>query len=116
RDPRGHPLPDDGRRPDTAAEPAPADAEDKQPVEAGAGGEQPARAGFRTWGNSKDHRPDLPQIVIGMAVTRAGIPVRIWSWPGNTTDTALIRQAKADLREWTLSKIVWVGDRGFTSA
>ena len=40
----------------------------------------------------------------------------IGSWPGNTTDTALIRQAKADLREWTLAKIVWVGDRGFTSA
>src|SRR3954451_833368 len=55
------------------------------------------RAGFRTWGKSKDARGDLPQIVIGMAVTRSGIPVRIWSWPGNTTDSALIRQAKADL-------------------
>jgi hypothetical protein len=51
-----------------------------------------------------------------MAVTRTGIPVRVWSWPGNTADSALIRQAKADLREWTLSRIVWVGDRGFTSA
>jgi len=40
----------------------------------------------------------------------------VWSWPGNTTDSALIRQAKADLREWTLARIVWVGDRGFTSA
>jgi hypothetical protein len=89
-----------------AAEPA-ADGED---------GEQPGRAGFRTWGKSKDYRGDLPQIVIGMAVTRAGIPVRVWSWPGNTTDSALIRQAKADLREETLARIVWVGDRGFTSA
>jgi len=51
-----------------------------------------------------------------MAVTRAGIPVRVWSWPGNTTDSALIRQAKDDLREWTLARVVWVGDRGFTSA
>ena len=50
-----------------------------------------------------------------MAVTRAGIPVRVWSWPGNTTDTALIRQVKADLRDWTLGKVVWVADRGFTS-
>ena len=33
-------------------------------------------AGFRTWGKSKDHRDDLPQVVIGMAVTRGGIPVR----------------------------------------
>jgi hypothetical protein len=37
--------------------------------------------GFRSFGNSKDHRPDLPQIVVGMAVTRDGIPVRVWSWP-----------------------------------
>ena len=37
---------------------------------------------FRTWGKSKDHRDDLPQVVIGMAVTRDGIPVRVWCWPG----------------------------------
>src|SRR5260370_12431833 len=72
-------------------------------------------AGFRVFGKSKDHRDDLPQIVIGMAVTRTGIPVRIWCWPGNTADSALIRQVKDDMRDWTLSKIVWVADRGFTS-
>src|SRR6266540_3588615 len=44
-------------------------------------------AGFRTYGKSKDHRPDLPQVVIGMAVTRTGIPVRVWCWPGNTGDS-----------------------------
>jgi hypothetical protein len=71
--------------------------------------------GFRTWGNSKDSRDDLPQIVIGMAVTRDGIPVRVWSWPGNTGDQKLIRQVKDDMRDWTLSKIVWVTDRGFSS-
>ena len=74
-----------------------------------------SEVGFRTWGKSKDHRDDLPQVVIGMAVTRDGIPVRVWSWPGNTTDTALIRQVKTDLRDWTLGKVVWVADRGFTS-
>jgi hypothetical protein len=80
------------------------------------GGNGPQMGGFRVLGNSKDHRDDLPQIVIGMAVTRTGIPVRIWCWPGNTADSALIRQVKNDLRDWTLSKIVWVADRGFTSA
>ena len=50
-----------------------------------------------------------------MAVTRDGIPVRVWCWPGNTTDPALIRQVKNDMRDWTLSKIVWVADRGFSS-
>ncbi len=71
--------------------------------------------GFRTWGNSKDHRSDLPQIVVGLAVTRDGIPVRVWSWPGNTGDSTLIRQVKTDMRDWTLTRIVWVADRGFTS-
>jgi transposase len=73
-------------------------------------------AGFRAYGKSKDHRDDLPQVVIGMAVTRDGIPVRVWCWPGATSDSALIRQVKDDMRDWTLSKIVWVADRGFTSA
>ncbi len=73
-------------------------------------------AGFRTWGNSKDYRDDLPQVVIGMAVTRDGIPVRVWCWPGNTSDSALIRQVKDDMRDWSLSRVVWVADRGFTSA
>jgi len=71
--------------------------------------------GFRTYGKSKDSRDDLPQIVIGMAVTRDGIPVRVWCWPGNTNDSALIRRVKDDMRDWTLSRIVWVADRGFSS-
>src|SRR6266508_2181930 len=71
--------------------------------------------GFRAYGKSKDHRDDLPQIVIGMAVTREGIPVRVWSWPGNTGDSALIRQVKDDLRDWSLARVVWVADRGFSS-
>jgi transposase len=41
--------------------------------------------------------------------------VRVWCWPGNTNDQALIRQVKDDMRDWTLSKIVWVADRGFSS-
>ena len=71
--------------------------------------------GFRTHGKSKDSRDDLPQVVVGMAVTRDGIPVRVWSWPGSTTDTDLIRQVRDDIREWTLSRVIWVADRGFTS-
>ncbi len=71
--------------------------------------------GFRTHGKSKDHRGDLPQVVIGMAVTREGIPVRVWSWPGNTADSTLIRQVKDDMRGWSLARIVWVADRGFSS-
>jgi len=72
--------------------------------------------GFRTYGHSKDHRPDLPQVIIGMAVTRTGIPIRVWCWPGNTNDSALIRQVKDELKAWRLGRVVWVADRGFTSA
>jgi len=75
-----------------------------------------ARPPFRTFGHSKDAREDLPQVVIGMAVTRTGIPIRAWCWPGNQADQPLIRQVKDDLREWKLSRVVWVADRGFQSA
>jgi hypothetical protein len=71
--------------------------------------------GFREYGKSKDSRDDLPQIVIGLAVTREAIPVRVWCWPGNTADSALIRQVKKDMRDWALGRVIWVADRGFTS-
>ena len=74
------------------------------------------RPAFRVRGHSKDHRDDLPQVVIAMAVTRTGIPIRVWCWPGNSSDQELIRQAKDDLRAWKLSRVVWVADRGFQSA
>ena len=73
------------------------------------------KTGFRTYGKSKDSRDDLPQIVIGMAVTRDGIPVRCWCWPSNASDQKVIRQVKDDMRDWILAKIVWVTDRGFRS-
>jgi len=65
--------------------------------------------------HSKDHRPDLPQVVVGMAVTRTGIPVRVWTFAGNASDQAIIRKVKDDLRGWKLSRVIWVLDRGFTS-
>jgi hypothetical protein len=65
--------------------------------------------------NSKDHRPDLPQVVVGMAVTRKGIPVRVWTFPGNSSDQVIIRKVRDDLRGWKLSRVIWVLDRGFSS-
>lgn len=72
--------------------------------------------GFRTHGHSKDHRKDLPQVVIGMAVTRGGVPVRLWVWPGNTGDTTVLEEVRADLAGWRLNRTVWVTDAGFDSA
>ena len=76
----------------------------------------PVEEARRTFGHSKDHRDDLPQVVIAMAVTRDGIPVRCWTFPGDTADTAIIRRIKDDLGGWGLRRLVWVADRGFASA
>jgi hypothetical protein len=76
----------------------------------------PAEAGTRAFGHSKDYRADLPQVVIAMAVTRDGVPVRCWTFPGNTADQSIIRTIKDDLGAWNLRRMVWVADRGFASA
>jgi len=70
---------------------------------------------FRRYGHSKDHRKDLPQIVIGLAVTKEGIPVRCWCWPGNTTDVTVLPEVKDSMRDWRLGRVVTVVDRGFSS-
>jgi len=69
---------------------------------------------LRRLGHSKDHRPDLPQVVIGLAVTREGIPVRVWVWPGNANDQTLVEQVKADLVGWRLGRAIYVVDSGFS--
>jgi transposase len=69
---------------------------------------------LRRLGHSKDHRPDLPQVVIGLAVTREGIPVRVWVWPGNANDQTLVAQVKADLAGWRLGRAIYVVDSGFS--
>ncbi len=77
---------------------------------------RPVEQGKRAFGHSKDFRTDLPQVVIAMAVTRDGVPVRCWTFAGNTADTSIIRTVKDDLAGWNLRRMVWVADRGFASA
>jgi len=77
---------------------------------------RPVENAARAFGHSKDHRTDLPQVVIAMAVTRDGVPVRCWTFPGNTADTSIIRTVKDDLAGWNCRRMVWVADRGFASA
>ncbi len=95
------------------------DAEDPSPVpptEATPPTESSAPAsGLRQRGNSKNGRYDAPQIVVGLAVTRDGLPVRHWVFPGNTVDVTTVRQVRDDLRGWQLSRTVFVGDAGMVS-
>ena len=70
---------------------------------------------LRRRGKSKDNHPELPQVVVGFAITREGIPVRCWTWPGNTSDQAVIDEVKKDLNGWKLGRVITVADTGFNS-
>jgi len=70
----------------------------------------------RKRGYAKNGRGDAPQIVVGLAVTRDGLPVRHWVFPGNTVDVTTVQRVKEDLRGWKLGRCVFVGDAGMVSA
>lgn len=70
----------------------------------------------RKRGKAKNGRDDVPQIVVGLAVTRDGFPVRHWVFPGNTVDVTTVERVKADLKGWQLSRCLFVGDAGMVSA
>ncbi len=70
---------------------------------------------LRKRGHSKNGRGDAPQIVVGLAVTRDGLPVRSWVFPGQTTDVSTVEKVKEDLRGWRLGRCVFVGDAGMNS-
>lgn len=69
----------------------------------------------RKRGYAKNGRNDVPQIVVGLAVTRDGLPVRHWVFPGNTVDVTTVKQVREDLRGWKLGRCVFVGDAGMVS-
>ena len=52
----------------------------------GEGGESIGQRGF-----SKDHRPDLKQMVVGVVINDEGRPICCEMWPGNTTDVSTLR-------------------------
>lgn len=70
---------------------------------------------LRRFGHSKNGRDDVPQVVVGLAVTRDGLPVRSWVFPGDTPDVTTVEKVKADLRGWRLGRCVFVGDAGMSS-
>jgi hypothetical protein len=70
---------------------------------------------LRKRGHHKEGRDSNPQVVVGLALTRDGLPVRSWVFPGNTADVTTIDDLKADLRGWRLNRSVFVGDSGMFS-
>ena len=77
--------------------------------------EDPGESELIAFGKSKHKRDDLPQVTIGLAVTRDGIPVRCWVLPGNQNDAKCVDQVQKDLNDWKLGNVIWAMDRGMTS-
>lgn len=73
------------------------------------------RPPLRKRGRAKNRRDDAPLVTVGLAVTRAGLPVRSWVFPGNTHDATTVERVKADLKGWRLGRCVFVGDAGMNS-
>ena len=73
------------------------------------------REPLRKRGHAKNKRYDAPLVSVALAVTRDGIPVRSWVFPGNTSDVTTIARVKADLKGWKLGRCVLVGDAGMNS-
>ncbi len=69
------------------------------------------------YGHSKDHRPDLKQMIVGLVLDLQGWPLCCEMWPGNTTDVkTLIPVVERLKRRFRLREICVVADRGMISA
>lgn len=91
------------------------DEEDEEPTRGSKPAGEREYPALRERGKSKNGRGDVPQIVVGLAVTRDGLPVRSWVFPGSTGDVTTVEKVKADLRGWKLGRCVFVGDAGMNS-
>ena len=67
-------------------------------------------------GHSKDHRPDLRQMIVGVALDVEGRPICCEMWPGNTTDVkSLIPVVERMRTKFRVREVCVVSDRGFVS-
>jgi len=67
-------------------------------------------------GFSKDHRPDLNQMVVGAVIDDAGMPICCEMWPGNTADVKTLLPVMNRLRErFQIRSVCIVADRGMIS-
>jgi hypothetical protein len=67
-------------------------------------------------GHSKDHRPDLKQMVVGVILSGEGRPVCSEMWPGNTTDVKTLLPVVTRLRKrFGITSVCIVSDRGMIS-
>lgn len=68
-------------------------------------------------GHSKDHRPDLNQMVVGVVIDNKGKPVCCEMWPGNTTDVKTLIPVIDRVRSrFNTGQFCIVADRGMISS
>lgn len=68
-------------------------------------------------GHSKDARPDLHQMVLGVVIDEDGRPICSELWPGNTADVTTLIPMVTRLRErFLLHRVCIIADRGMVSA
>jgi hypothetical protein len=68
-------------------------------------------------GHSKDFRPQLPQVVLGIVLDEQDRPIASFLWPGNTADvTALLPVVQRLRRRFGVERACIVADRGMISA
>jgi len=68
-------------------------------------------------GKSKDHRPDLKQMVVGLVLDLHGWPLCCELWPGNTADVTTLLPVVNRLRQrFRVRRVCIVADRGMISA
>jgi transposase len=68
------------------------------------------------FGHSRDHRPDRRQVVLGLAVTREGLPISHRLFAGNTADVKTLPGVARELKErFGFQDVVVVGDGGLLS-
>jgi transposase len=77
--------------------------------------EEEDASALRQRGHSKEGTW-TPQVVVALAVTREGLPVRSWVFPGNTADGTTIERIRTDLRGWKLGRVLMVADAGMNTA
>jgi hypothetical protein len=70
------------------------------------------RPPLRRRGSSQERHDHTPPVVVGLALTRDGLPVRSWVFPGHTGDATPVAPVKEGLRGWRLGQAICVGDAG----
>ena len=70
--------------------------------------------GLRRFGHAKEG-VWAPQVVVALAVTTEGLPVKSWVFPGNTADVSTVERVRTDLRGWNLGRAIFVADSAINS-